>query len=162
MSDINWEWTNNWCDECPAMDVHRVAEKIAILVTERGGRLSLSVERLRNQIMEYITWRRRFAAYQISPPRHELRPPKDWTEHAERVWTDWVTDTFSVEDWVEQVIRPIFGTDERNWEAHMGTRWRTEILVFLPWWIQRTWEIVDTYDPTPVTDNSDTNSDDGC
>ena len=148
---MDWNWTNNWCDECPAMDIHRVAEAIADMVSQHGGHLTLTVDRLRNQIMEYITWRLRKAQHELSVPQHDVREPAGWTDHAERVWQDWVTDTFQVEEWVAAVITPIFGTDERNWEARTSTRWRTEILTFLPYWIERSWDIVDTYDPTPPT-----------
>lgn len=146
---MNWKWTENWCDECPVMDIHRVAEGIEKLVTCRKAYLNLSVDRLRNQIVDYIVWRIRKAHYEISVPQHDTREPVDWTDHAEHVWQDWVTDTFQVEEWVDAVITPVFGTDERNWEARMGTRWRTEILTFLPYWITRSWDIVDAYDPTP-------------
>jgi hypothetical protein len=50
------------------------------------------------------------------------------------------------------VIQPVFGTDERLWEASIGKGWRMEIMEFLPWWIVRDLDIFEDIDPTPLPD----------
>jgi transposase len=47
------------------------------------------------------------------------------------------------------VLDPVFGNDVRLWEAGIEG-WREELIQFLPFWIQRSRDIVETFDATPL------------
>jgi hypothetical protein len=151
---MDWAWTTNDHDERPVEDINEIVLCIESYVTRRGGALGISLRRIRNQIIRYVCWRMRHAWMEISPPQHAQTIPMAWTEHAERVWSDWLLSTFQYEDWVREVIVPVFGTDERFWEARISTQWRHEIYSFLPFWIERDWDIVDDYDPSHIDDGA--------
>ena len=151
---MDWAWTTNEYDERPASDIVDVVLCIESYVTRRGGTLGISLRRIRDQIIEYVRWRMRHAWMEISPPQNTPYVPFAWTEHAERVWGDWLVDTFQYDDWIHEVIEPVFGTDERFWETRMSTQWRHEIYSFLPYWVERDWDIVDDYDPSHIEEGS--------
>lgn len=162
MSD--WAWTQNEHGETPVHDINDVVLRMESYVTRRGGFLGLSLRHIRDQIIRYVRWRLRHAWVEVSPPQHLQTIPTAWTTHAERVWTDWLSATFRYEDWVAEVIAPVFGTDERFWEARCSTQWRREVFGWLPFWIEREWDIVDEFDPVQTderttsaweTDNAD-------
>jgi hypothetical protein len=144
---MDWAWTTNEYDERPASDIIDVVICMESYVTRRGGYLGLSLRRIRDQIIGYVRWRMRHAWMDVSPPRHEQVIPLGWTSYTERLWTDWLADTFHYDDWEREVIDPVFGTDERFWETRCSTQWRREVFGFLPFWIERDWDIVDDYDP---------------
>jgi len=53
----------------------------------------------------------------------------------------------SVESWLVEVMDPVLGTIPGLWECE---GWRSELVHFLPWWIQRSFAIVAKFDPTFV------------
>ena len=161
MTTVNrWAWTENQYGERPVDDVNAIIRRLDMEVKRSKASLCLTVVRLRNQILEYLSWRHRKVAHEISAPYHDLNEPRDWTPHAEDIWTDWIQDTFPPERWTSMVLEPVFGTDERFWESRVGgPGWRMEIYDMLQWWVQREWSIVDKFDPLPDEETGSTMED---
>jgi hypothetical protein len=152
----DWYWTENIYGEKPVDDVNDVIRYVDDMLKTSRAKLCLTPVRLRDQILEYLRLRHRHSDGRISVPHHSLNNPSDWTPHAEEVWTDWFQDTFTPERWTSEVLEPVFGTDERFWEAKIGPGWRMELYHMLPWWIQRDWKTVDRFDPLPDEDEGST------
>jgi hypothetical protein len=148
-----WAWTENKYGERPVDDVNDIVRLLDYEVKKDKSMLCMKSTHLRNQILAYLSWRHRKAAHEISVPYHDLHEPTDWTPHAEEVWTVWIQQTFPPERWTSRVLEPVFGTDERFWESAVGgPGWRMEIYEMVQWWVQRSWDIVDRFDPLPEED----------
>ncbi len=131
-------------------DVNAIVRLLDVEARRSKVSLCLKPTRIRNQILAYLSWRHRKAAHEISVPYHDLNEPADWTPHAENIWTDWVQHTFPPERWTSRVLEPVFGTDERFWEHRVGgAHWRMELYDMVQWWLQRSWAVVDKFDPFP-------------
>lgn len=135
-------------------DMHSIVARIEAFVTRRNGRLSVSPSALHHQLLQYIHLRQNLHPFEIEFKRtcpKESKESKTWTTHSERVWSDWISYTFTNEDWDREVMS-YFGTDVRAWEARLGD-WRSEVFAFLNQWIQRSQEIVDAFDPTSIDES---------
>jgi hypothetical protein len=148
----DWYWTENSYGERPVDDVNDVIRYMDDMLGRSKATLCLKPVRLREQILEYLRLRHRHPAGRISVPLHRLNEPKDWDAHAEEVWTDWFQNTFTPERWTAEVLEPVFGTDQRFWEATIGPGWRMELYDMLHWWVQRDWYVVDRFDPLAEED----------
>jgi hypothetical protein len=157
----DWVWTENKYGERPIDDVNAIVRLLIQEVGRDKATMCLEPKRLRNQIVDYLSLRHRKQAHEISVPYHDLNEPRDWTPHAEEVWTDWVQHVFPPERWTSRVLEPVFGTDDRFWEAHIGPRWRMELYDMLQWWIQRSWAAVEKFDPLPDDRDGTTSDDEG-
>jgi hypothetical protein len=123
-------------------DVHDTATRVESFIRRYGGTPELSTEKLANQILQYIRLRQSGSStLNISQPLHTCQYPPEWNDTHETLWQDWISLRYDLADWQRQVIRPVFGTDVRLWEANCEG-WRDEIYTFLPWWIQRNVESI--------------------
>ncbi len=123
-------------DNRPAIeDILEVANRIEAFVEARGGDLRVKGVELVRVILHYVTYRHRMQYTQIQC-RRRVRRPADWLLVHEQNWRLWVEDTFPVEEWMEEVMYPVFGLDTRSWEA-MIPSWREELVSFLPYWMDR-------------------------
>ena len=132
-------------------DLFCVAEAIAAFVERRGGALVMTPRQLTWKLIQYVEMRGHVPWHEIAyrGGRAAIKP-KGWTADNERIWQDWITYTFELEDWTREVIQPIFGTDVREWEP--GVEWRMELLEFLRHWIRRSIAIVEEFDPRDHTE----------
>lgn len=137
----------NQYDECAAEDVRAIVSRIQTCVEQRGAKLALDSKALTRQILTFLTLRQRCSVYEISDPPNKRYIPEGWTTADERLWQDWIHTMFPVEHWLAEVMDPIFGSDMRLWEAPCEG-WRSELVHYLPWWIQRSITIVTDFDPT--------------
>ena len=110
--------------------------------------LSVNKQKLWVQIQCYLHLRQNTSRLNISYPRMSVFKPNGWTERHEELWNDWIHYTFSEDSWHNEVMYPVFGRDVREWELYMDG-WREELFEFLPWWMRRSVNIVEEYDPTP-------------
>jgi hypothetical protein len=133
--------------ECAAEDVRAIVQRIQALVKRRGAVLALQPTMLVHQILSFLSLRQRCSIYDISDPPNECQIPTEWTAAEERLWNDWIYTMFPVESWLAEVMDPVLGTIPRLWEGGCEG-WRTELVHFLPWWIQRSVAIVTKFDPT--------------
>jgi len=139
-------------DKWPAIeDLAAVADRIAAFVSRGKVSLELTEERLTRQLATYVTMRRSHHWSEISLPQHERTVPAGWTAANERIWVDWIHHVFEFSDWQQAVMRPVFGTDERQWEIG-AEGWRDEVFTFLPTWIARSTARFAEIDPTPLPD----------
>lgn len=138
-----------WDDSSAAEDMTMLTEQIARFVGRQRLTLELTPNRLVRQLLQYVWWRQRAGALDLSAPRHSRTMPTGWTATHERVWTDWIWHIFDQEDWRQYVIAPVFGTDVRSWEVKCDG-WREEIFSFLPLWIARSMTRFEEIDPTPL------------
>ena len=154
MDGFDTMWETDCYDECPAADVAEVCDRILGFLKRRhrGIQMSLTPQKLHRSILEYIWIRYSALPTQISYPKRKQEAPRGWDIEKERIWRQWIQHVCDVRDWEHEVIRPVFGTDERLWEASIGTGWRTEILEFMPWWIYRDIDLFEEIDPTPLPD----------
>lgn len=155
----DWYWTENEYGEIPVNDVNDVIRYMSDMLARSKVTLCLKPVRLREQILGYLALRHRYPVERISFPQHPLHQPSDWTPHAEEVWTDWLQDAFPPERWTSEVLEPVFGTDQRFWEANIGPGWRMELYDMLPWWVQRDWRVVDRFDPLADEDTGSNEED---
>lgn len=135
--------------ECAAEDVRAIVARIQTFVKRRGARLAMQPSMLVCQILSFLSLRQRCSIYEISEPPNECQIPVGWTTAEERLWNDWITMKCPVESWLVEVMDPVLGTIPRLWEGACEG-WRSELVHFLPWWIQRTVAIVNKFDPTFV------------
>ena len=137
-------------------DIAALVVQIEQYITRRGATLSVSKQKLYAQIRCYLHLRQTMSRLDISYPRMAVFKPTGWTGRHEALWDDWIHYTFSDDNWYAEVVYPVFGRDVRDWELYMDG-WREELLEFLPWWIRRSVDIVEDYDPTPEEseDNDD-------
>lgn len=153
---MDW-YTRNKYDECAWNDLAYLAELVNAWIRRTGATPELSDERLTRQLVSYVGMRQRHRWHEISVPQHVSREPATWTEDDEHIWQDWLSDTITLDGW-RALVRRVFGTDERYWEASIDG-WREEIFAFVPYWVQRSAQLVAAYDPRPtevVVDNEET------
>lgn len=129
------------------MDYDSVLRKMAIMfelyLAKRGAQLELTPNALVNQIKSYIYLRERMSTHDISDPPTQPLKPAGWTLMKEAIWRDWIHYSCPPDSWRQEVIGPIFGSDDVE-------DWCDEILHYLPWWIRRSDAIVAKFDPTPL------------
>ena len=126
----------------------QIAEQIEGFLARRKLQPELQREKLAKQILQYMDLRRRCYAVEITGPKRQVSVPEGWDDHAEQIWLDWFSNEVHLSDWVREVFRPVFGTEECGWDyAYVG--WREELFAFLPWWAQRSYAVVGAYDATP-------------
>jgi hypothetical protein len=150
MEGFEQMWETDEYDECPAADVAEVCERIVPFLRRRQFQLSLTPQKLHRSILEYIWMRYTTLPQHISYPKRKQTAPIGWTVDKERIWRQHIAHVCPMDAWDQAVIRPVFGTDERLWEATIGKDWRYEILEFLPWWIHRDMDLFEEVDPTPL------------
>ena len=121
----------------------------------RGATLAIKPARLVKQILKYIHLRQTLSIYDIAAPQSHA--PNGWSEEDEEIWNDWIVDRCGLDSWEDEVLTPIFGEDMRLYEVRCEG-WRLELVHFFPWWIQRSFAIVDKYNPAPLDmDNEEDN-----
>jgi len=153
MGDFQTMWDTDQYDECPAADIAEVCDLIKVFLKRRHGlQLSLSPQKLHRSILEYIWMRYSAPPTHISYPKRKQEAPIGWNIEKERIWRQWIFHECGLQAWENEVMRPVFGTDERLWEASIGKGWRLEIHEFLPWWIYRDLDLFEEIDPTPLPD----------
>ena len=126
----------------------QIAEQIEGFLARRKLQPELQREKLAKQILQYMNLRRRCNSLDIVGPKRRVSSPDGWDDHAEQVWLDWFSNEVHLSDWMREVFRPVFGTEECGWDYAYGG-WREELFAFLPWWAQRSYAIVGAYDATP-------------
>jgi len=126
----------------------QVAEHIEGFLKRRKLYIDMPREHLASQIQQYMDLRRRGHPTTIVGPKRVVSKPDGWDDHAEQVWQDWFSNEVRLSDWLREVFRPVFGTNPCSWD-YLCDGWREELLLFLPWWAQRTYAIVGAYDATP-------------
>lgn len=138
-------------DWSAAEDAAGLAQMIHRLLGRFGLHLCMTEERLARQILQYIWMRMAYPAHEISVPQHERGVPDGWTRENEEIWLDWISMKIDLDQWKPEVLQPVFGSDERTWEAFCPG-WRDELFAFLPYWIARSKEKLEKIDPTPLPD----------
>lgn len=138
-------------DWSAAEDAVALADSVIRYIRWRGFAPSLSRAQLARQILQYIWMRQRLPWHEISIPRHKRHMPEGWSRIMESVWLDCIDQKCELETWGSEVIEPVFGRDERTWEAYCPG-WRQELFSFLPYWIERNSERFAELDPTPLPD----------
>jgi len=136
----------------------QIAEQIEGFLGRRKLRLGISRETLARHIMQYIDVRRRGHPFDIVGPKTAPLKPEDWDDHAEQVWLDWFSNEVHLSDWLREVFRPVFGRDTCQYD-YVCDGWREELLAFLPWWAQRTFNVVGKYDATPYESEDEEGTD---
>jgi hypothetical protein len=149
--------TPNKYGECAAADVQDLVFLFQEYVERRGANLAVEPQRLVTHILKYISLRQKYSRFDISAPLTKPVVPVGWTSEDETIWTDWLWHTCDVDSWENEVLEPIFGTDIRLWEATCEG-WRLELMTCFPWWIQRSFDIIDKFNPTQpeIQDEDDT------
>lgn len=141
--------TQNQYGECALDDMEALVDRIEIFARRRGVSLELDRRRLVRQLLQYVSLRQQtMSCVQISNPHFDPSEPEGWTDHDEDIWNDWIQHTCSLENWHTEVLQPVFGSDIRLWEVNCDG-WRSELMHFLPWWLQRSTPIVRKFDPFP-------------
>lgn len=146
---MEWLRERNAFGECAEEDAWILAGRVQAFVESAGGGLDVSRVQLMRQILKFVHMRQWNGFNDLSGPGHRSFKPQGWTPHREQVWRDWIDRTFTLEDWQTDVIGPVFGTDERSWEARC-TGWRDELFQYLPAWMQRDVGLADAVDLTPM------------
>lgn len=137
-------------DPYPEDELLALAEAITAFVERRGGTLAVTPRQLTLILLNYVQMRYDVPWYKIAfRQSSRQKKPTGWTADNERIWQDWITYTFDLEDWNREVIQPLFGTDVRSWEP--GTEWRAEIFWYLQHWIRRSLDTVQEFDPRDHT-----------
>jgi hypothetical protein len=121
---------------CAAVDVEAIVSLFRDFVESRNCKMEIDGRRLAHQILRYIQLRSSVGEHEISNPQIVVTKPPGWSAEKEREWILWIYHIFRLEDWQTEIMDPIFGSDERWWEAACGG-WRDELFWFLPWWIKR-------------------------
>ncbi len=102
------------------------------------------------QIHEYVDLRYTHTPLEIPSPNTEVFYPEGWSNRDEQVWLEWLNDRFSLDVWRKRVIYRAIGTHMTFWDEGVSD----ELQTLLPWWIQRSTDIVDEYDATPLLEES--------
>jgi hypothetical protein len=127
-------------------DMYAVAHQITNYIEYKGGAPSQPTERIALLLTAYIRLRTRAKTsdWQL---RSAAPRPKGWSAQDEAIWQDWLYDTFVSWEWDNYIIKPVFGTDVRDWEQYAPADWRADIWRFVHQWVVPTYAIVDRYDP---------------
>lgn len=123
-----------------------LAQKIQEYGARRGVSLTMSVNKLHREIIQYIRLRHKVDRYSVI--KKSSVKPKGWKAHHERLWQDWIVYYCDIDTWTTEVLEPVFGTNEEVWEAKCPG-WRLEILAFLEEWFVRDRKMIEAFDPTP-------------
>jgi hypothetical protein len=152
---MNWEQlvgTNN--GENAVADIQDLVYLFIQYLDRRGATLAIKPARLVKQILKYILLRQKCSIYDISAPQSHA--PNGWSLEDEEIWNDWIVDQCCLESWEDEVVTPIFGGDMRLYEVRCEG-WRLELVHFFPWWIQRSFAIVDKYNPSQMESDEEDN-----
>ena len=141
---MDWYAPNKY-DECAWDDLAYLAELLNGHIRRVGAMPELSDERLTRQLVAYVGMRHGHRWHEISVPQHVRSKPAGWKTEDEQIWQDWLADKITLDVW-RALIDRVFGTDERFWEAPVAG-WRDEVFSFVPYWVQRSPNIVAVYDP---------------
>lgn len=148
---MNWDelWVPNQWGECVATDVAGVAHCIESYLGRRDIELGVSRRQIARTIVEYVWRRQRRLALQLRGPQSGSRRPEGWDIRHEEIWRQWLEQRLTPESFEEEVLLPVFGVDQRTWEASCDG-WREELLAFLPAWTLRSWDKFEEINPMPM------------
>lgn len=152
---MNWD---NQYGENAVADVEDLVFLFEKYLERRGAALGVPPKRLVAHILQYIHLRQNSSVYDISAPRTNPVKPVGWTDEDETIWGDWILNHCTVESWELEVLDPIFRSDMRIYEA-VCEGWRLELTQFFPWWIQRSFAIIDKFNPTQLEEQNEEEED---
>lgn len=116
------------------------ASAIQAYITKRRGTLSLSLPSLARELDDYAQIRETTSYCLVK--RSKKGDPKGWTPHHEDVWRDWISITFDLKSWTQEVLDPVFG----SWKEE----WQIEVFDYIGEWTQRTLKLVAAFDKEPL------------
>ncbi len=145
MSKVRWHslWDESEWGEVVARDVAELSVTLCREVTKRGLYLRLRDRELYKELLYYV-WLRLNGKDASHICIRRVAAPTDWDAKTEQIWVEWLL-TFKMND---EFWRSVF---VRNalWEE--GCRgWREDLTAFLPYWIERDWNLFSQIDPTPI------------
>ena len=144
-------WSNNQYGELVADDIAGVVHGIHTFLKRRGIPIAVNKQKHLTLIMEYIWRRQKTPSLLLKGPATRPRKPTGWEEKHELIWRQWIHHVSSLDAWLFEVMYPVFGNEERIWEAACPG-WRTEIFWMIDQWTQRSFEQFADIDPTPLDD----------
>jgi hypothetical protein len=131
--------------------LHAIVERMDAFASRRGVTLD-DKSTIVGHIRQYISLRHTHLPTAISKPKWKTSKPAEWTEKEEALWQEWVHTHCTRDAWFREIMYPVFGTNIWHWEPNASSEWRTELLRCLPWWLRRSVDIVQKFDPNPCED----------
>lgn len=135
-----------------ADDLIMLCKAIERIAKNLNVNMDITQTKLFTSIVQYIDLRREASIYDIRGPLRKLTAPVGWTPNHEAIWRQWIFHTFTIDDWNDYVMGPIFGSDERLWEP---AGWRDELYNFLPFWFLRSLSRFEEIDPSLLPDEEE-------
>jgi hypothetical protein len=142
-------WVPNKYDEIVTEDLWALVDLVIRFVERRRGDMELRPAQLHRLLTQYVLLAQRPGHASEIVLRRKPFVPTGWTKRAERLWQDWITYTFALEDWQCEVMGRLFGSDVRHWEAGLDGQWRLDLFGFLRQWLRRSLATVEAFDPAP-------------
>ena len=114
-----------------------LASQIEAYVRRRGAELNLSIPALNRAIDDYSRLRESASFFNIE----RVRPKKTIKDFNYDMWNQWISYTFTIDNWVHEVVGPVYGTEVEEWH--------NELFFFLGSWIRESPSILQKFDSTP-------------
>jgi hypothetical protein len=147
------DYSENVWEPCDPVEMN-AAQAAAALATQvnwwievRGGTPAQTIRQLQTQIQSYIRLRATHHWSDLEQPK--VRPifPEGWDNLKELLWQEWLDDTYSPDGWDTDVLDPVFGSLQFNWEPQGD--WRHELFWSVRRWVLRSAAVVALRDPRP-------------
>jgi hypothetical protein len=158
---MNWSalWSNSRYDELVVDDIAGVVHGTHEFLKRRGIPIGVNKRTHLKLLMEYVWRRQKASALLLKGPVTRPRKPAGWEERNELIWQQWIHHVCSLDAWLFEVMYPVFGKEERIWEAACPG-WREELFWMIDQWSKRSLEQFAEIDPTSIDDtDEDTDSD---
>lgn len=137
------------------LDIQGVCDGIIMLSKRLDLNMELTPTALYTMLIHYLNLRATVLhPFEISGPQRRVSKPKGWADNHEAIWIQWLEHTIPLDLWDMLVIYPVFGENERIWEAGIEG-WRSEIYTFMPFWFERSMSRFEEIDPTALPDEEE-------
>lgn len=125
----------------------RLATQVTWWIESCGGTPAQTIRQLQSQILSYIRLRATHHWSDLEGPKVRPVLPEEWDNLKELLWQEWLDDTYSPDRWDTDVLAPVFGALQFNWEPRGD--WRHELFWSMRRWVLRSAAVVALRDPRP-------------
>jgi hypothetical protein len=141
-------WAPNPYEEIVAGDLMRIVAATDAHLRRYGIRFAIPTDSVFQALVDFLRTRLESPYREVQGPRRKVTRPKEWTEEDDRIWMEWLEQTVLT----SVVWNRICDGPTRSkgvWEEAAGA-WREEWLSYLPYYVGRSWDILERIDPRPI------------
>lgn len=148
-------WAPNPYEEIVALDLMRIVAATEAHLKKYGLCFAIPTDNVFQALVDFLRTRLESPLERVRGPRRKVTQPTGWKEEDERIWIEWLEQmVLTSVTWNRICDGPT--RSKGIWEEAAG-RWREEWLSYLPYYVERSRDILQEIDPRPWEDSSDWN-----